>query len=102
MQVEPTGKAVKYVREGLKRRSVAELWWAWEALSSATCCRSLVVLHSDVCVLHAGLACPECRPGNAEPGKLCAEVIGRGKATYLGNLILFPGAVRQASDRSCG
>jgi Cofactor assembly of complex C subunit B, CCB2/CCB4 len=92
VQVVPEGKEVSFVREGLRKRTQAELWWAWEALSSATCCCSQVVFHTGVCVLQAGVACQQCTAGCAEPGKMCEEVIERGKANYLGNLALVPGA----------
>lgn len=52
----------------------------------------MVVLHSGVCVMHAGLGAPGCTPGKAAAGPISKGVMKQGKANYLANLTLFPGA----------
>ena len=90
--MEPIGEEVSYLRTGLKRASATELRWAWEALNAATCCRTLVVLYAGTCILHEGLGPPGCKAGKAKGGTICDTVMKEGKANYLANLILFPGA----------
>lgn len=91
MQVEPTGRAVEWVDSALPQTVQRELLWAWRAVGRTTCARSVVVLHNGECLLHAGLAEAGHEAGKARPGKQCAEVMQRGKASYLASLALFPG-----------
>jgi Cofactor assembly of complex C subunit B, CCB2/CCB4 len=90
-QVEPDGVDVSYTRDGTRSSAKVEMKWAWQALSSATCCRSLVVFHSGVCVFQAGLMPNGVKPGRGRVGRICENVMKAGKANYLANLLLFPG-----------
>jgi hypothetical protein len=92
LQVQPTGNNVFYLGGSLEDESKEELRWAWESIGAATCCCTLVALHSGVCILQAGLVCPGCKPGEASAGIICKDVMQRGQANYLANLALYPGA----------
>ena len=91
--MEPGGEEGLYLRDGLKRPSALELRWAWESLSASSCCRSVVVFHSGACVLHAGRRPVGSRVGKAKAGPICQDVMQQGRANYLANLKLFPGAL---------
>lgn len=105
LQVDLDGAEVLYTREDLSARTSAELQWSWRALSAATCCRSVAVFHAGRCVLQAGLAPVGGARGGGKLGPLSEEVMKRGKANYLANLALYPGARaprRPSSGRHTG
>lgn len=88
------GKSVTFARDDLPPAARAEVLWAWHALSAATRCESVVAFWDGMCIAHHGLACDDCQPSSSSPeGPICKGVMQQGKANYLANLILFPGAL---------
>ncbi|CAI0627614.1 unnamed protein product [Linum tenue] len=77
---------------------IAELLWAWESLSSVTCCRCLVVVYDGTCILQIGVAA-ESPDGEAQAvdaarlteGSVYQGVMKSGSQSYLANLSLYPG-----------
>jgi hypothetical protein len=64
---------------------------AWQALSSATRARSLVLFHRGRCIAQLGVAPEEFAAGLAAPGPMCQEAMQSGRGNYMANLALFPG-----------
>ncbi|CAN1311198.1 Protein COFACTOR ASSEMBLY OF COMPLEX C SUBUNIT B CCB4, chloroplastic [Linum perenne] len=54
--VNPQGVECRMISSQLPDPVVAELLWVWESLSSATCCKSLVVVYDCSCILQIGVA----------------------------------------------
>jgi hypothetical protein len=82
------------MKAGLKPACQDELKWAWEALSSCTCCKSLSVMVSGACVFQAGLLPEGGKPGKVVDGAISRRVMNTGRADFLANLALFPGELR--------
>lgn len=79
------------MKTGLKAACKEELLWAWDALSSCTCCKSLSVVVSGACVFQAGLLPAGGKPGKVVDGPISRRAMSTGKADFLANLSLFPG-----------
>ncbi|KAJ0984789.1 hypothetical protein J5N97_003145 [Dioscorea zingiberensis] len=84
----------------ISKRAALEMLWAWESLSAATCCRSLVVVYGADCTLQIGFAAESSsKDGDAMDvdvqklfhGSLCRSVMKSQKQSYLANLSLYPG-----------
>ncbi|CAN1151336.1 Protein COFACTOR ASSEMBLY OF COMPLEX C SUBUNIT B CCB4, chloroplastic [Linum perenne] len=77
---------------------VADASRVWESLSSATCCKSLVVVYDCSCILQIGVAA-ESPDGKAQAvdaatlaeGSVYQGVMKSGSQSYLANLSLYPG-----------
>ncbi|KAJ4761277.1 cofactor assembly of complex C [Rhynchospora pubera] len=54
--VAPSGIECKWVKPGISIDVNRELLWFWESLSSATRCKSLVVVYGNDCLLQIGAA----------------------------------------------
>lgn len=97
--VTPQGIQTRRLYPQLSDSVVSELLWAWESLSDATCCRSLVVVYDGICVLQIGSAAYSNNGEEAMSvdvdklmqGSLYNGVVKSGSQTYLANLSLYPG-----------
>ena len=92
VQMDMVGKESSFMKPGLKPACKEELAWAWDALSSSTCCKSLSVMVSGACVFQAGLIPEGGKPGKAVDGAISRRTMSSGKADFLANLALYPGA----------
>ncbi|XP_068650233.1 protein COFACTOR ASSEMBLY OF COMPLEX C SUBUNIT B CCB4, chloroplastic isoform X2 [Aristolochia californica] len=97
--VPPQGVQCKRVYPDIPGSLVSELIWFWESLSVVTCCRSLVVVHGNLCLLQIGVAAESsARSGEAvavDPMtllwcSLCQNATKSGTQRYLANLSLYP------------
>ncbi|CAN1151335.1 Protein COFACTOR ASSEMBLY OF COMPLEX C SUBUNIT B CCB4, chloroplastic [Linum perenne] len=96
--VNPQGVECRMISSQLPDPVVAELLWVWESLSSATCCKSLVVVYDCSCILQIGVAA-ESPDGKAQAvdaatlaeGSVYQGVMKSGSQSYLANLSLYPG-----------
>jgi Cofactor assembly of complex C subunit B, CCB2/CCB4 len=95
-----TGKESAYMKPGLKPACKEELLWAWDALSSCTCCKSLSVMVSGACVFQAGLIPDGAKPGKVVDGAISRRAMSTGKANFLANIALFPGEEESFSFQS--
>ncbi|OAY85884.1 Protein COFACTOR ASSEMBLY OF COMPLEX C SUBUNIT B CCB4, chloroplastic [Ananas comosus] len=98
--VVPQGVECERIKSGIANRAVLELLWAWKSLSTATCCKSFVVVHGGDCLLQIGFAAESLnKDGDAMivdvhkliEGSLYKSVMKSGKQSYLANLSLYPG-----------
>ncbi|KAL2473938.1 cofactor assembly of complex C [Forsythia ovata] len=98
--VNPEGVECQRIYSDLPDSVISELLWAWESLSHATCCRSLVVIYDGICLLQIGFAAASSSDGggamvvNAKKlveGSLYNGGIRSGSQSYLANLSLYPG-----------
>ncbi|KAJ4745744.1 cofactor assembly of complex C [Rhynchospora pubera] len=98
--VAPSGIECKWVKPGISSDVNRELLWFWESLSSATRCKSLVVVYGNDCLLQIGAAAesPEGDGGivavdvnKLTQGSLCRSCMQSSKQSYLANLSLYPG-----------
>ncbi|WOL20302.1 protein COFACTOR ASSEMBLY OF COMPLEX C SUBUNIT B CCB4, chloroplastic [Canna indica] len=98
--VAPCGVECRRINSEIADFAINELQWAWESFSSVTCCRSLVVIYGDDCLLQIGVASEspnDCTVAmtvdvhNFLQGSLCRSAMGSGKQSYLANLSLYPG-----------
>ncbi|CAI9785197.1 unnamed protein product [Fraxinus pennsylvanica] len=98
--VNPEGVECQRIFSDLPDSVISELIWAWESLSYATCCRSLVVIYDGICILQIGFAAASSSDeGGAMVvdanklvlGSLYNGVIKSGSQSYLANLSLYPG-----------
>ncbi|XP_025013284.1 protein COFACTOR ASSEMBLY OF COMPLEX C SUBUNIT B CCB4, chloroplastic isoform X2 [Ricinus communis] len=97
--VNPQGVECQIILSHLPDYVVSELLWAWESLSAATCCRSLVVVYDCVCFLQIGMAAESPNKGEAlsvdaaklMQGSLVQAIKKSGAQSYLANLSLYPG-----------
>nr|CAD1825736.1 unnamed protein product [Ananas comosus var. bracteatus] len=98
--VVPQGVECERIKSGIANRAVLELLWAWKSLSTATCCKSFVVVHGGHCLLQIGFAAESLnKDGDAMivdvhkliEGSLYKSVMKSGKQSYLANLSLYPG-----------
>lgn len=72
---------------------------SWDSLTTATCCKSLVVLYGGNCILQIGVAAGSPEDGNAVTvdtqkfiqGSLYKSAMESKKQSYLANLALYPG-----------
>ncbi|CAI0379562.1 unnamed protein product [Linum tenue] len=96
--VNPLGVECRMISSHLPDPLIAELLWAWESLSSVTCCRCLVVVYDGTCILQIGVAA-ESPDGEAlavdaarlTEGSVYQGVMKSGSQSYLANLSLYPG-----------
>ncbi|KAK1555931.1 hypothetical protein Q3G72_033546 [Acer saccharum] len=97
--VNPEGVECRNICSRLPDLVVSELLWAWESLSTVTCCRSLVVIYDSNCILQIGMAAES---GNDDEyvtvdasklmqGSVYQGVMRSGSQSYLANLLLYPG-----------
>ncbi|KAL5216898.1 hypothetical protein ABZP36_008299 [Zizania latifolia] len=97
--VVPRGVECKRVGTGVSSSALRELLWAWDSLTSTTCCKSLVVVYGGVCVLQIGVAACSPEDGNAVTvdaqrfmqGSLHKNAMESKKQSFLANLALYPG-----------
>ncbi|XP_039012651.1 protein COFACTOR ASSEMBLY OF COMPLEX C SUBUNIT B CCB4, chloroplastic isoform X1 [Hibiscus syriacus] len=97
--VEPQGVERQVIYSHLPESVVSEIHWAWESLSTVTCCRSLVIVYDFQCIAQIGVAAKSLNDN--EPitvdaaklmqGSLCQGVLKSGAQSYLANLSLYPG-----------
>ncbi|KAM7250736.1 hypothetical protein ACFE04_022619 [Oxalis oulophora] len=72
---------------------------AWETLSTVTCCRSLVIIYDNRCIVQIGMAAESANDGEVAAvdatkfmqGSLYQGVKRSGAQSYLANLSLYPG-----------
>lgn len=96
VRVEPLGKVIAYMDPDLAADVVEEVQWAWQAVSTATRARSMVVFFRGKCIIQLGFAAESTQPGAATPGPICQQAIDSGRGNYLANLVLFPGRLEFA------
>ncbi|XP_052152717.1 protein COFACTOR ASSEMBLY OF COMPLEX C SUBUNIT B CCB4, chloroplastic isoform X4 [Oryza glaberrima] len=97
--VVPRGVECKRVGTGVLDSALRELLWTWDSLTTATCCKSLVVVYGGNCVLQIGVAAGSPEDGNAVmvdaqkfmQGSLYRSAMESKKQSYLANLALYPG-----------
>ncbi|KAL1807216.1 hypothetical protein DCAR_0833078 [Daucus carota subsp. sativus] len=98
--VNPEGVECQRICTDLPDDVVSELLWAWESVLKVTCCRSLVIVYDNRCVLQIGFAAAS-SSHVGEPllvdasklmqGSLYQSAIKSGSQSYLANLSLYPG-----------
>nr|GEV34829.1 hypothetical protein [Tanacetum cinerariifolium] len=96
--VPPRGVECQRIDSKIPELVASELTWAWESLSTVTCCRSLVVVYDGICALQIGYASSN---EGGEPtvvdssklmqGSIYQGVVKSGSQSYLANLSLYPG-----------
>ncbi|XP_058077345.1 protein COFACTOR ASSEMBLY OF COMPLEX C SUBUNIT B CCB4, chloroplastic isoform X2 [Magnolia sinica] len=98
--VTPQGVGCRRINSDVPDCVVTELLWVWDSLSSATCCKSLVIVYGNNCLLQIGIAAESSTNfGDAVAvdatrliqGSLYQGVMKSGKQSYLANLSLYPG-----------
>jgi len=97
--VVPRGVECKRVGPGVSTSALHELLWSWDSLTTATCCKSLVVVYGGNCILQIGVAAGSPEDGNAVTvdtqkfiqGSLYKSAMESKKQSYLANLALYPG-----------
>ncbi|XP_076926855.1 protein COFACTOR ASSEMBLY OF COMPLEX C SUBUNIT B CCB4, chloroplastic [Bidens hawaiensis] len=94
--VPPRGVECERIHFSLPDVVASELKWAWESLSSVTCCRSLVIVYDAICALQIGYASSNEGEGVVDSNKLMQGsiyqgVVKSGSQSYLANLSLYPG-----------
>ncbi|XP_010548174.1 PREDICTED: protein COFACTOR ASSEMBLY OF COMPLEX C SUBUNIT B CCB4, chloroplastic isoform X2 [Tarenaya hassleriana] len=97
--VQPQGVECEVVNSDLPAPIVSEFIWAWDSLSTSTCCRSLVIIYDGICLLQIGMAAesPEDRrlvtvnTDKLMKGSVYKGVMKSGAQNYLANLSLYPG-----------
>ncbi|KAG0451411.1 hypothetical protein HPP92_026426 [Vanilla planifolia] len=96
--VSPDAIECRLINSSLPEAAVLELLWAWESLSTATCCRSFVVVYHEDCLLQIGSAARSVSGDVVTVdvpklinGSLYRGVIKSEKQSYLANLSLYPG-----------
>lgn len=92
-QVKVTGKNVSYFKPGVKPVLKKEITWACDSIRSCTCCQSITIVYSGDTVFQAGLIPEDSKPGRPVNGTICRGVMKSGKANFLANLVLYPGAL---------
>ncbi|KAJ4836778.1 Protein COFACTOR ASSEMBLY OF COMPLEX C SUBUNIT B ccb4, chloroplastic [Turnera subulata] len=97
-KVNPEGVECRVISSQLPDDVDSELLWAWESLSAATCCRSLVVVYDCSCILQIGVAAESLNnealsvdATKLMQGSLYQAVMKSGAQSYLANLSLYPG-----------
>ncbi|GAA0158889.1 hypothetical protein LIER_38748 [Lithospermum erythrorhizon] len=98
--VTPEGVDCQWISPRLPQSVTSELLWAWDSLSTVTCCRSLVVVYDGRCVFQIGVAAlSSSNKADAMSvdttklvqGSLYQGVITSSSQSYLANLSLYPG-----------
>ncbi|KXG27275.1 protein COFACTOR ASSEMBLY OF COMPLEX C SUBUNIT B CCB4, chloroplastic [Sorghum bicolor] len=97
--VVPRGVECKRLNPGVSTSALHELLWTWDSLTTATCCKSLVIVYGGNCVLQIGVAAGSPEDGNALnvdaqkfiQGTLYKSAMESKKQSYLANLALYPG-----------
>lgn len=97
--VVPRGVECKRVGPAVPSSALHELLWTWDSLTTATCCKSLVVVYGGNCILQIGVAAGSPEDGNALnvdaqkflQGSLYKSAMESKKQSYLANLALYPG-----------
>ncbi|WVZ87456.1 hypothetical protein U9M48_034091 [Paspalum notatum var. saurae] len=97
--VVPRGVECKRVGPVVSSSALHELLWTWDSLTTATCCKSLVIVYGGNCLLQIGVAAGSPADGNAlnvdaqkfMQGSLYKSVMESKKQSYLANLALYPG-----------
>ncbi|PWZ37371.1 Protein COFACTOR ASSEMBLY OF COMPLEX C SUBUNIT B CCB4, chloroplastic [Zea mays] len=97
--VVPRGVECKRVGPGVSSSALHELLWTWDSLTTATCCKSLVIVYGGNCALQIGVAAGSPEDGNALnvdvqkfiQGSLYKSAMESKKQSYLANLALYPG-----------
>ncbi|KAK1415696.1 hypothetical protein QVD17_31481 [Tagetes erecta] len=99
--VPPRGVECERLHSNVPDVVTSELTWAWESLSSVTCCRSLVIVYDGICVLQIGYASASSSNEGESPmvvdsnklmqGSIYQGVVKSGSQSYLANLSLYPG-----------
>lgn len=97
--VNPQGVECRMILSQLPDSVVSEILWAWESISAATCCRSLVVIYDSICILQIGVAAESQNDGQPVAvdaaklmqGSVYQGVLRSGTQSYLANLSLYPG-----------
>lgn len=98
--VNPVGVECQRITSHLPDFVASELFWAWESLSIATCCRSLVIVYNGECILQTGFAAASSSNEKEAvsvdiniltQGSLYPSVLKSGSQSYLANLSLYPG-----------
>uniref|UniRef100_A0ACD5UFP9 Uncharacterized protein n=1 Tax=Avena sativa TaxID=4498 RepID=A0ACD5UFP9_AVESA len=97
--VVPRGVECKRIDQNLSSSALHELLWTWDSLTTATCCKSLVVVYGGNCILQIGVAAVSPQDGNAVnvdaqkfiQGSLYKSANESKKQSYLANLALYPG-----------
>ncbi|XP_031491599.1 protein COFACTOR ASSEMBLY OF COMPLEX C SUBUNIT B CCB4, chloroplastic [Nymphaea colorata] len=99
-QVIPQGVQCRKMLPDLPPSIEAEVLWLWKSLEDVTCCRSLVIVYKNTCVLQIGVAAESsAKEGDivivdAEKFVQCSiyESVKKSlKQIYLANLSLYPG-----------
>nr|GME03769.1 protein COFACTOR ASSEMBLY OF COMPLEX C SUBUNIT B CCB4, chloroplastic isoform X1 [Ipomoea batatas] len=97
--VDPIGVDCQRIASDLPEFVISELFWAWDSLSNATRCRSLVIVYDSKCILQIGVCCCFFSSDDAVlvdanklmQGSLYQDVTKSGSQRYLANLSLYPG-----------
>eukprot|EP00262_Sarcandra_glabra_P006524 TRINITY_DN1885_c0_g1_i1.p1 TRINITY_DN1885_c0_g1~~TRINITY_DN1885_c0_g1_i1.p1 ORF type:complete len:314 (+),score=45.02 TRINITY_DN1885_c0_g1_i1:22-942(+) len=98
--ITPQGVDCRRIHSAVPNCAVSELLWLWESLSVVTCCRSLIVVSGNICLLQIGVAAESSTNGrdavvvnvaNLIRGSLYQGVMKSGTQSYLANLSLYPG-----------
>ncbi|KAI3515527.1 hypothetical protein L1887_14426 [Cichorium endivia] len=92
--VPPRGVECERIHSSIPDSVASELKWAWESLSTVTCCKSLVIVYDGICVLQIGYASTSSTFVDADKlmqGSIYQGVIKSGSQSYLANLSLYPG-----------
>ncbi|KAL8226771.1 hypothetical protein R6Q57_016603, partial [Mikania cordata] len=99
--VPPRGVQCERIHSNIPDVVASELTWAWESLSTVTCCRSLVIVYDGICVLQIGYASASSYyegehamvvdSNKLMQGSIYQGVIKSGSQNYLANLSLYPG-----------
>ncbi|CAL5431216.1 unnamed protein product [Camellia sinensis] len=98
--VNPEGVECQRINSHLPDFVVSELLWAWESLSVATICRSLVIVYDGEFIFQIGFAAASpasdkeavlVDANNLMQGSLYQSVLKSGSQSYLANLSLYPG-----------
>ncbi|KAL8137711.1 hypothetical protein V2J09_003712 [Rumex salicifolius] len=96
--VVPEGVECSRVAPHMPDFVVSELEWFWESLSGVTCCKSLVVVYDNECILQTGVAAKSCEDGEAVDvdaakliqGSIYQGILKSGSQRYFANLSLYP------------
>ncbi|CAM8956182.1 unnamed protein product [Rhodiola kirilowii] len=98
--VGPQGVPCQWISPNLQESVISELSWVWDSLSVVTCCRSLVIVYNESCVLQMGIAA-ECTTERGKAVEVDANKLMEGSLyrtciksqtqSYLANLSLYPG-----------
>ncbi|XP_031124561.1 protein COFACTOR ASSEMBLY OF COMPLEX C SUBUNIT B CCB4, chloroplastic isoform X1 [Ipomoea triloba] len=96
--VDPIGVDCQRIASDLPEFVISELFWAWDSLSNATRCRSLVIVYDSKCILQIGVAAVSSSDdavlvdaNKLMQGSLYQDATKSGSQRYLANLSLYPG-----------